>query len=78
MKKKDPFFSIGLNNDIYLINIIKEYFEVTNKVKDRSHKFYFLKIYKKEVLLKIIHHCTDYPLLGEKLILLKRLNEILT
>jgi hypothetical protein len=75
MKKNNPYFSIKLNNDIYLINIIKEYFGVTNKIKNPHSKFYFLEVYKKEVLLKIINHNTNYPLLGEKFKLLEKLNE---
>jgi len=78
LKNNKPCFSIGLNNDIYLINTIKEYFKVTNKVKNPYSKFYFLEIYKKEVLLKIINHCINYPLLGEKFLLLKRLNKKLS
>lgn len=68
-------FSIGQNNDIYLINAIKQYFEVNNKVRNPYDKFYFLEVYKKEVLLKIITHCTNYPLLGEKLNSLKKFNK---
>ena len=61
-------FSIGQNDDIYLIKTIKEYFKVTNKVKNSNLKGrnFYLEIYKKEVLLKIINHCKKYPLLGEK------------
>lgn len=72
-KSHNHSFSIGQNDDIYLINAIKEYFEVTNKIRNPYGKFYFLEVYKKEVLLKIISHCTNYPLLGEKLESLKRL-----
>ena len=74
-KSNNHSFSIGQNDDLYLINTIKEYFEVTNKVRNPYRNFYFLEIYKKEVLLKIIDHCTNYPLLGEKLESLKRLNQ---
>lgn len=65
-------FSIGQNDDFYLISAIKQYFEVTNKVRNPYGKFYSLEVYKKEVLLKIITHCTNYPLLGEKLESLKK------
>lgn len=65
-------FSIGQNYDFYLISAIKQYFEVTNKVRNPYGKFYSLEVYKKEVLLKIITHCTNYPLLGEKLESLKK------
>ena len=59
-------FSIGQNDDFYLIDIIKQYFQVTNKVRNPYKNFYFLEVYKKEVLLRIITHCTNYPLLGKK------------
>jgi len=74
-KANNHSFSIGQNDDIYLINAIKQYFEVTNKVRNPYDKFYFLEIYKKEALLKIIAHCTNYPLLGEKLESLKKFNQ---
>lgn len=70
-------FSIGQNEDFYLINAIKQYFQVTNKVRNPYEKFYFLEVYKKEVLLRIITHCTSYPLLGEKLDCLKEFRNIL-
>lgn len=59
-------FSIGQNDDKYLIEAIKQYFEVINIVRNPSKNFYFLEIYRKEILKKIIFHCTNYPLLGEK------------
>jgi hypothetical protein len=74
-KSNNHSFSIGQNDDIYLIDAIKQYFEVTNKVRNPYGKFYFLEVYKKEVLLKIITHCTNYPLLGEKLESLKKFNK---
>ena len=74
-KSNNHSFSIGQNDDLYLIEAIKEYFEVTNKVRNPYGKFYFLEIYKKEVLLKIITHCTNYPLLGEKLESLKKFSQ---
>ena len=74
-KSNDHSFSIGQNDDLYLIEAIKQYFEVTNKVRNPYGKFYFLEIYKKIVLLKIISHCTNYPLLGEKLESLKNFSQ---
>ncbi len=74
-KSNNHSFSIGQNNDLYLIDVIKQYFEVTNKVRNPYGKFYFLEIYKKQVLLKIITHCTNYPLLGEKLESLKKFSK---
>jgi hypothetical protein len=74
-KSNNHSFSIGQNDDLYLIEAIQQYFEVTNKVRNPKGKFYFLEVYKKEVLLKIINHCTNYPLLGEKLEDLKKLSQ---
>ena len=72
-KSNNHSFSIGQNDDIYLINAIKEYFEVTNLIRNPYGEFYLLEVYKKEVLLKIITHCTNYPLLGEKSESLKKI-----
>jgi hypothetical protein len=65
-KNNNHSFSIGLNNDIYLINIIKEYLSATNIIRNSSRNFYSLEIYKKEILKTIINHFNNYPLLGEK------------
>ena len=74
-KNNSPSFSIGQNDDYYLIDSIKSYFNIDNKIRNPYDKFYFLEVYKKEVLLKIITHCTNYPLLGEKLESLKKFNQ---
>jgi len=39
---------------------------VSNKVRIPSKNFFFIEVYKKEVLLNIIAHCSNYSLLGEK------------
>jgi len=59
-------FSIGQNDDLYLISTIKEFFEASNKIRLTKTNFYSLEIYKKEILSKIIEHLKIYPLLGEK------------
>ena len=74
-KNNNHSFSIGQNDDLYLIEAIKQFFLATNKVRNPYGKFYSLEIYKKEVLLKIIAHCTNYPLLGEKLKSLQKFNQ---
>lgn len=76
-KSNNQSFSIGQNDDLYLINKIKEFFEATNKVRKVNGKFYSLEIYKKETLKKIISHCNYYPLLGEKAVSLKKFNQII-
>lgn len=65
-KSNSHSFSIGQNDDKYLIETIKLYFEAGNAVKNSYGKFFALEIYKKEVLKRIITHCSNYPLLGEK------------
>ena len=62
----DHSFSIGLNDDIYLINFIKEYLDTTEIVKISSRNFYSLEIYNKETLKTIQNHFKNYPFLGEK------------
>ena len=74
-KTKAHSFSIGQNDDVYLIDAIKQYFEVPNKVRNPYGNFYFIEVYKKEVLAKIVAHCTNYPLLGEKLESLKKFRD---
>lgn len=64
-KSNGHSFSIR-QNDIYLINVIKEYINATNIVRNPSRNFYFIEIYKKETLRFIINHIKIYPLLGEK------------
>lgn len=68
-------FSIGQSHDFYLIDAIKQFFAVANEIRNPYGKFYFLEIYKKQVLLNIINHCINYPLLGEKLESLKKINQ---
>jgi len=65
-KNNNNSFSIGQNNDIYLMNAIKQYLGATNTVRNPCRNFYFLEIYKKETIKTIINHFDNYPLLGEK------------
>lgn len=74
-KNKNHSFSIGQNDDHYLIAAIKQYFEATNIVRNPYARFYSLEVYRKEVLLRIISHCSNYPLLGVKLESLKKFSK---
>ena len=71
-KTNNHSFSIGQNDDLFLIEGIKQFFEATNKVRNNKGNFYSIEIYKKEILKKIINHFNDYPLLGEKAESLKK------
>ena len=59
-------FSIGLNNDKYLLEMVANYFTITNKVRNPYGNFFILEVYKKVVLSVIISHFNNYPLLGDK------------
>jgi len=59
-------FSIGQNDDYYLLENIKVFFNLSVRVRNPYKKFFLLESYKKETLNRIINHCTNYPLLGEK------------
>ena len=65
-KNNNHSFSIGQNDDIYLMNVIKKYLTTTNVVRNPYRNFYSLEIYKKETLKTFINHFNNYPLLGEK------------
>jgi hypothetical protein len=65
-KSNNHSFSVGQNDDIYLMNVIKEFLKATNIVRNPYRNFYLLEIYKKETLKSIINQFNSYPLLGEK------------
>lgn len=68
-------FSIGKNDDLFLIEYIKTYFNSSNKINLKNNNFYIIEIYKLSNLLLIIDHCNKYPLLGEKLISFLKFNK---
>ena len=74
-KNNNYSFSIGQNDDIYLINAIKQFFGATNAVRNPYSNFYSIEIYKKETLKFIINHFNNYPLLGEKAESLQKFNQ---
>jgi hypothetical protein len=57
------------------MNAIKQFLGTTNTVRNPHRNFYFLEIYKKETLKKIINHFNNYPLLGEKAESLQKFNQ---
>jgi len=65
-KSNNHSFSIGQNDDIYLMNVIRKYINTTNIIRNPYRNFYSIEIYKKETLKFIINHIKNYPLLGEK------------
>jgi cytochrome c oxidase subunit 1 len=59
-------FWIRQNQDFYLLENIKLFFNLSVMVRNPYKKLYIIETYKKETLSTIINHCTNYPLLGEK------------
>ena len=76
-------FSISQNNDKYLLEFIKNYFNIANNIRviknkkvENNNIFYILEVYKKDTLLNIINHFDNNPLLGNKYESLKKLSLI--
>ena len=65
---KNHSFSIGQKNDKYILDAIKNHFEYQNEVRKINNKIWLIEIYRKLTLIKIINHCVNYPLLGEKVL----------
>ena len=63
---KNNSFSIGQNNDYYLLQAIKEFFDLSTTIRNPKNNFYLLETYKKKTLVTIINHCIKFPLLGNK------------
>jgi len=61
-------FSIGQTKDKYILDKIKIHFDAQNEVRKLKNEFWSIEIYRKLTLIKIINHCTNYPLLGEKIL----------
>jgi len=61
-------FSISQNNDKYILEAIKINFDIKNDIRKINNKFWFIEIYRKFTLIKIINHCINYPLLGAKIL----------
>lgn len=60
-------FSIGQNDDEYLMIAIKKYFAAVNTHRTKgSVSFYGIEIYRKEVLFRITRHFKSSPLFGAK------------
>jgi len=59
-------FSIRQNDDYYILQTIKSYFNLSVMIRNLNKNCYNLETYKKENLSSIINHCTKYPLLGHK------------
>lgn len=75
--KNNHSFSIGQNDDYYLIEYIKNFFFINSKIRKINNNFFLLETYKKLTLISIINHLNKYPLLGEKNISLIKFKNII-
>ena len=76
-KSNNHSFSINQKNDKYILEIIKNHFDIKNEIRKINNKFWFIEIYRKLTLIKIINHCNNYPLLGEKLLSFTKFKNLL-
>jgi hypothetical protein len=60
-------FSIGQNDDKYLIESIRNYFEIQSKVRNPYKTFWVIETYRHSTFINLVKHFNKYPLLGEKL-----------
>jgi len=69
-------FSIGQNNDKYILDLIKTHFNIQNEIRKRGTQFWYIEVYRKSILFHIINHCIEYPLLGEKIISFRKFRDL--
>jgi hypothetical protein len=66
---KPKAFTIGQNNDLYLLEAIKSYFDSHHKIfkiVKNNLDYYRIDMYGRRVRQILYHHFLSYPLLGEK------------
>ena len=61
-------FSIGQNEDRYLIESIRNYFNIQSKIRNTKDPFWVIETYRHSTFINLVEHFNKYPLLGEKLI----------
>lgn len=64
-KNKNLSFSIGQKNNLVLINLIKLFFNLPNKLREKEN-FFIIETYNKKSIIKIIEFFNNYNLKGEK------------
>jgi hypothetical protein len=70
-------FSIGQNNDLFLLEKIRTYFGIVVKPRCINSRFWLLETYRRESLINIIAHFLKYPLIGEKKISFNKFKEFI-
>jgi hypothetical protein len=78
LRRRKSAFAIGQNDELHLLEWIKEYFKGETKIlKDKPKKggnfaYYRLNLYNEKTRKYIFNHFNNYPLLGHKLISYKK------
>jgi len=70
-KNNSHSFSIVQKNEMKLIEFIRIFFDIQSKVRKIKGDVWSIHTYRKSTLINIINHCSNYPLLGEKLLSLE-------
>jgi|HubBroStandDraft_5_1064220.scaffolds.fasta_scaffold16245_1 hypothetical protein len=74
--RKNNSFSIGQNDDKYLIDYIRNYFNIQSGIRNPHKTFWCFETYRISTLHNIINHCQTYPLLGDKLISFNKFKDV--
>jgi len=61
-------YSISQKTDRYIIEAIKQFWNMPSKVRETSKDFWTIETSNKKTLKNIVHHFDAYPLIGEKAI----------
>ncbi len=70
-------YSIGQKTDRYILEAIKNFFNMPSKVREASKDFWIIETANKQILKKVIQHFDTYPLMGEKAIQFKNFKKLL-
>lgn len=70
-------FSIGQNDDKYLIDAIRNHFNIQSQTRNPYKTFWLIETYRLSTLHHIIKHCTEYPLIGQKLVSFKKFKDLI-
>jgi Cytochrome C and Quinol oxidase polypeptide I/LAGLIDADG endonuclease len=76
-QKNSHSFSIGQNDDKYLIDAIRNHFSIQSQTRNPCKTFWLIETYRVSTLHNIIKHCTEYPLLGQKLVSFNKFKDLI-
>jgi hypothetical protein len=70
-------FSIGQNDDKYLIDAIRNHFSIQSQTRNPYKTFWLIETYRVSTLHHIIKHCTEHPLIGQKLVSFNKFKDLI-